>query len=162
MSLMCSLWNQAWILYVLLLWFLYWLLSSRGQGRWKCHSPHSPGASITVVAESNSQRKETMRKPSQWNLSLESDSLLYQLCCDAVEHRGRVCPWRHRDVWRLWQRSKRPAGHWHQPLALGFPSRTLLSPAISAIVSPYWTTYCDWLLYSTEYSYHCWRSWGQC
>lgn len=134
MSLMCSLWNQARILNVLLLWLLYLLWSSRGQGRWKFHSPHNPGASITVVAERNSQRKESMRKPSQCNSSLEPDSLLYyytiwqnQLRCDAVEHRGRVCPWRHCDVRRPWQRSKRPAGYWHQPLALGFPICTLLS-----------------------------------
>lgn len=84
MSLMCSLWNQAWILYVSLLWFLYLLLSSKGQGRWKFHSRHSPGASIAVVAERNSQRKETMRKPSQCNFSLESDSLLYSSMTEPV------------------------------------------------------------------------------
>lgn len=128
MSLMCSLWNQAWILYVSLLWFLYLLLSSRGQGRWKFHSPHSPGASIAVVAERNSQRKETMRKPSQCNLSLESDSLLYSSMTEPVALRCCGAPrTSHCDVRRPWQRSKRPAGHWHQPFALGFPFPTLLS-----------------------------------
>lgn len=127
---------------------------------------------FTVVAEGNSPK----RKPSPYNVSLTHYyiRLLYnRTSCGAVEPGGRVCLWRHCDVRRLWQRSKR-TGHWHRPLALGFPFRALLSawsPAnlLSALSVHHTELLRLTLLYSTEYYYSIsmihvtwWGLWGHC